>query len=123
MYDKELALEILTQIYQATKTILQRFEPIKSADDFSKSPEGMEKLDSICMQLIVIGESLKNLDKVTEKSLLQKYPQIDWKSAKALRDIISHHYFKLDEEAIYEVCKNNIAELGKTISQMMKELS
>ncbi len=31
MYDKELALEILDQIYQATQTILRRFEPIKSA--------------------------------------------------------------------------------------------
>jgi len=28
MYDKELALEILTQIYQATQTALKRFEPI-----------------------------------------------------------------------------------------------
>lgn len=123
MYDKELALEILSQIYQATQTILQRFEPIKSADDFTKSFEGMEKLDSICMQLIVIGESLKNLDKVTDKSLLRLYPQVDWKSAKALRDIISHHYFKLDAEAIYEVCKNNIQELAQTINQMMNELS
>ena len=123
MYDKELALEILSQIYQAAQTILQRFGPIKSANEFTKSPEGMEKLDSICMQLIVIGESLKNFDKVTDRSLLQVYPQVDWKSAKALRDIISHHYFKLDAEAIYEVCKNNIDELARTIDQMIKDLS
>ena len=37
MYDKELALEILTQIYQATQTVLKRFDPIKSADDFISS--------------------------------------------------------------------------------------
>jgi len=37
MYDKELALEILTQIYQATQTVLKRFEPIRSADDFTSS--------------------------------------------------------------------------------------
>jgi len=30
---------------------------------FTVTPEGMEKLDSICMQLIAIGESLKNIDK------------------------------------------------------------
>jgi len=123
MYDKELALEILDQIYQATQTILRRFEPIKSANDFTDSLAGMEKFDGICMQLIVIGEGLKNLDKVTKKSLLPNYPQVEWKSAKALRDIISHHYFKVDAAAIYEVCKNNIDELAQTIKQMIKELS
>lgn len=51
MYDKELALEILTQIYQATQTVLKRFEPIKSADNFTSLDSGMEKLDAICMQL------------------------------------------------------------------------
>ena len=123
MYDKELALEILTQIYQVTQTILQRFEPIKSANDFTDSPAGMEKFDSICMLLIAIGESLKNLDKVTRKILLPKYPQIDWKRAKGIRDIISHHYFETDAEVIYEVCKNNIDELSQTIKMMIKDLS
>jgi hypothetical protein len=28
MYDRDLVLEILTQIYQATATISKRFEPI-----------------------------------------------------------------------------------------------
>ncbi|MFZ5515871.1 MAG: hypothetical protein ACOY90_04500 [Candidatus Zhuqueibacterota bacterium] len=56
MYDKELAREILQQIYHAIEIVLQRFEPIKKVSDFTDSPSGMEKLDSICMQLIVIGE-------------------------------------------------------------------
>ena len=91
MFDKELVLEILHQIHQSTQTVKTRFEPINSANDFSGSPRGMEKLDAICMQLIAIGESLKNLDKVTSNSLLPQYPQIDWKKVKGLRDIITHH--------------------------------
>lgn len=122
MYDKELVLEILSQIYQSTQTILKRFEPIKSADDFTNSDAGKEKLDAICMQLIAIGESLKNLDKVTDNTLLPRYPQIEWKKAKSLRDIISHHYFDLNEEAIYEVCKNHIDSLKHTINLIIKEL-
>lgn len=61
----------------------------------------MEKLDSICMLLIAIGESLKNLDKITDQSLLPLYPQIDWKRAKGMRDVISHHYFQVDAEIIF----------------------
>ena len=53
MYDKELVLEIMKQIYQAAETILQRFEPVKKVCDFTDSPAGMEKLDSICMRDII----------------------------------------------------------------------
>ena len=60
MFDRELALEILNQIFDAIQKIKKRFAPIDSAEEFIKTDEGMEKLDSICMQLIAIGESLKN---------------------------------------------------------------
>ena len=122
MSDKALVLEILSQIYQATQRVLKRFEPIKSPNDFMDSDIGMEKLDSICMQLIVIGESLKNLDKVTDNSLLPRYQQIDWKKVKGMKDIISHHYFDLDAEAVYQVCKNHIDNLAQTINKMIQDL-
>ncbi|MBW1677812.1 MAG: DUF86 domain-containing protein [Deltaproteobacteria bacterium] len=123
MYDKELILEILSQIYRASQTILERFKPVKSVNDFTDSPAGMEKLDSICMLLIAIGEALKNLDKATNKTLLLRYPQVDWKKAKGMRDIISHHYFEADAEVIYDVCKNNIVELAQTINQIIQDIS
>ena len=68
-YDIELVLEILNQIRNSLDIILYRFEPIKSVEDFTDSPWGMEKLDSICMQLIAIGESVKKIDKITKGKL------------------------------------------------------
>lgn len=123
MYDRDLVLEILTQIYQAAATISKRFEPIKSANDFTDSEGGMEKLDAICMQLIALGESLKNIDKITNKALLHKYPQIEWDKIKGMRDIISHHYFDVDAEVIFDVCQNHIDDLAKTINQIIKDIS
>lgn len=52
-------------IHQACRVVLERFAPIRSVDDFTGSSAGMEKLDSICMQLIAIGESLKKIDTMT----------------------------------------------------------
>ena len=37
MYDKGLVLEVLTQIYQSATTVIKRFEPVKSANDFTDS--------------------------------------------------------------------------------------
>ena len=122
MYDRELAKEILHQVYQASRTILKRFEPIKSADDFASSEVGMEKLDAICMRLIAIGESLKNLDKATNNALFPQYPQVDWKKATGMRDIISHHYFDLNAEAIFTACKDKIEPLASTVKRMLEDL-
>jgi uncharacterized protein with HEPN domain len=75
------------------------------------------------MQLIAIGESLKNLDKVAGTELLNQYPQVDWKSAKGMRDIMSHHYFDLDAEAVYNVCKTNLPEMLPIIQKMSADIN
>lgn len=121
MPEKALLIETLTQIASAAERILKRFEPIKTSDDFLKDEAGLEKLDSICMQLIAIGESLKNVDKLTDKKLLTNYPTVDWKSVKGMRDIISHHYFDLNAEAVFDVCKNDMNTLKVTIKQMLND--
>ncbi len=64
MYDNELVLEIMNQIYQAAQTILQRFEPV-----------------------------------------------------------ISHHYFQMDADVIFDVCKEHIPHLAQTVNKMIKDLS
>lgn len=122
MFDTELVNYILKQIHQAAQTIMIRFEPVKCVNDFTDTPVGMEKFDSICMLLIAIGESLKNLDKVTNGELLCKYPHIDWKKAKGLRDIISHQYFDVNAEAIFDVCEAKIPLLVEVIKKMRNDL-
>ena len=122
MHNEQLVQEILTQIADAIDTIKYRFEPVDNIDFFLDTPEGQEKLDSLCMLFIAIGESLKNVDKLTEKQLLQQYEAIDWKAIKGMRDILSHHYFDMNAEAIYNVCNDDIELLEETIYLMIKEL-
>lgn len=74
------------------------------------------------MQLIAIGESLKNFDKITSRKVLSNYPEIEWQKVMGLRDIISHHYFDVDAEAIFDVCENHINILGNTIKKIMRAL-
>ena len=122
MFDRELAKEILSQILAAANRIERRFKGIRSSDDFLLSDGGTDQLDAICMMLIVIGENLKNLDNATGGKLLSQYPEVDWKGAKGMRDIISHHYFDLNAEVVFSVCKDRIPMLIKTVSQMEKSL-
>lgn len=122
MPDQELIRENLSQIMEAAERIKRRFAPIRSPGDFIVNEEGRDRLDGICMMLIAIGESLKNLDKVTKGELLRRYPQVDWKGAKSVRDVISHHYFQVDVEIVYEICLDKMPGLLQTIKAMLEEL-
>lgn len=122
MYDKELIIEILKNIVWSLEQIIKRFQTIKSSDDFLKDDIGLERLDSICMQLINIGEALKQIDKLTGEKLLINYSGIDWKKAKGMRDIITHHYFDIDAETVYVVCSEHIPDMKKVIEKILGDL-
>ena len=122
MFDKVLVLSILTQIDDALEKIASRAARIRSADDFTDSPVGMEKLDGICMLFMAIGEALKNVDRITGGTLLSQYPEIDWKGAIGFRDIIAHQYFDIDAEQVFWICAHEVRPLSAAIKKMIEEL-
>jgi uncharacterized protein with HEPN domain len=123
MYDKTLVIDILDQLCEAVAVIEERCGTIGSVDDFLDTKEGQERLDGICMKLIAVGESLKNIDAVTDHALLSQYPQIEWKKIKGIRDFISHHYFDLDAEVIFNICQNHTVPLLEVLRRIRSELA
>lgn len=123
MYDASLVEEILDQIIEAIEIVDERCSSAIDVDYFTDTREGQKTLDSICMKLIAVGESLKNIDRITNKELLNKYPEIEWKKIKGIRDFISHHYFDLDAEMIFGICNSHISDLLKALKQIKNDLS
>ena len=119
MFDKELIQSILRKIQKALETILQRAETIHTSNDFLTTPSGVERLESICMLLIAIGESVKQIDKLTNKTWLTYYPEVDWKGVMGMRDIIAHHYFDIDAGIVFEVIKDQLPVVKSTIDRML----
>ena len=122
MYNRELTAEIFRNIIWAIEQITKRFQAIETSEDFIKDDQGLEKLDSICMQLINIGEALKEIDKLTVGKLLVKYPAVDWKKAKGMRDIITHHYFDIDAEIVFTVCSEHLPEMKSVLEIILLEI-
>ncbi|MCC6545477.1 MAG: DUF86 domain-containing protein [Nitrospirae bacterium] len=122
MYDIELVIEVFKNLDWSVDQITKRFQSIECSDDFLKDDIGLEKLDSICMQLINIGEALKQVDKLTDSKLLANYLEIDWKKAKGMRDIITHHYFDIDAETVFAVCKEHIPGMKIVIKKIHDDL-
>lgn len=118
----QMVYETLNNINIAIARLEDRSLSIHSVDDYLLSPSGMEKLDAACMVLIAIGESVKTLDKLTEKKLLPTYPSIDWKGIMGVRDIIAHHYFEVDPDAVFNIVKNDLVPLKQAIDYFKKQL-
>lgn len=82
MYNKYLVASSLHQIQSLLNTISERTKNVTDVNDFLSSPNGMILLDAVCMNLIALGEAVKNLDKVSDGELLPKYNQIQWGEGK-----------------------------------------
>lgn len=110
-----MVYETLKNIDLAITRLQERTIQIHAVEDFLLSPFGMEKLDAACMVIIAIGESVKSLDKLTDKKLLPTYPSIDWKKIMGARDIMAHHYFEVDAEEIFNIIQNDLEPLKEAI--------
>ena len=119
---KLMIISTLEDIKYSLELIQKRFQGIISSDDFLKDDNGLEKLDSISMRLVAIGEGFKNIDKLSNNQLLLNYPDIPWKQVKGIRDILSHHYFDLDAEMIFNICQNEINRLLQTTIKIIDDI-
>ena len=122
MHDEELLYYSLKQIASTIERIINNSKTIDDSQYYVLSPAGMERLESTCMLLLAIGESIKGIDKMTQKQLLPNYPEVDWKGVMGIRDIIAHHYFDIDESIVFDVVKNKLPGMLETINKMIEEL-
>ena len=122
MHDEELLYYSLKRIASTIERIIDNSRAIDDSQYYLLSPTGMERLESTCMLLLAIGESIKGIDKMTQKQLLSNYPEVDWKGVMGIRDIIAHHYFDIDESIVFDVVKNKLPGMLETINKMIEEL-
>jgi len=66
-------------------------------------------------------EILLQIETAAQK-LLSRYPDVDWKKAKGMRDIITHHYADIHADTVFFTCEKKIPMLLDTIKKIIKDL-
>lgn len=122
MFDKELVLSSLTSIRTALELMIKRMEVVSSVNDFLCSPEGMLRLDAVCMNLIALGETVKGLDKLTNGKLLSNYPEVYWRGVMRMRDKIAHHYFEIDTDVVFQTLQQDIPQMLPIVRKMIEDV-
>jgi len=121
--DKSTTSELLEFILTSIVLIKRRFKGINSGDDFLYTDEGLDKLDSISMRLLAIGEALKNIDKRERDFLLKVADKTYWSMIIKTREILTHHYVDIDSETVYDICDTKLEELHQNILKLKNNLN
>lgn len=104
------SLERLTHIQKAVNEI-ESFTLNVSKTDFQND----NILSSaVLFQFSVIGEAVIHID----ASLLNKY-EYPWHKVRAFRNLISHEYFNIKLEAVWEIIVNELPQLKQVIEEMV----
>jgi uncharacterized protein with HEPN domain len=68
-------------------------------------------LHAVVRNLEVIGEAVK----AVPLEVRERHPQVPWQRIAGLRDILIHHYFRIDVDIVWDVVQNKLPELRNQI--------
>ncbi len=95
-------------------------QSIKDIESFSrgltkeKFIKNKLKQNAIIRSLEIIGEAVKNIP----DSFREKYPKIQWKKIAGFRDVLSHAYFGVSMERVWNTIEQDLSELREEISKI-----
>ncbi|HAT15235.1 MAG TPA: hypothetical protein DCS91_18155 [Microcoleaceae bacterium UBA11344] len=93
----------LLDIVSAIRRVLQFAEEIdKSALEINE-----EKQSAIFYQVIVMGEAVKRLS----AEFRSQHSEVPWREIAGMRDILTHHYDRVNLDTLWDVIQTDIPEL------------
>ena len=89
-------------------------EYARSYDVFCANPTYR---NAIALCLLQIGELVNNLS----DDFKDRYDSIPWRAIKGMRNIVAHHYGKIDTETVWETSEAGIRELRSFCEERIAE--
>jgi uncharacterized protein with HEPN domain len=74
-------------------------------------------VDAVIRNFEVIGEASKNMP----KEIKDKYPLVPWDEMYLMRNKISHEYFGVDYEILWDVASNSLRENKSQIEEILNK--
>jgi len=90
---------------------IRKFVKNISYEEFT---ENLEKVYAVAKAFENIGEAVKNIP----KELTNQYQSIPWSEIAKMRDILTHHYFGLDDKVLWDTLDEDFDEFEKVINEI-----
>ncbi len=98
------------------QTAMERIEEYINGLSFINFKRDYKTVDAVIRNFEIIGEASKNLP----EEIKEKYPETPWAEMYLLRNKVSHEYFGIDYEIIWDVSINYLPENKKQIDQIVE---
>ena len=95
---------------------MQRIQEYTAGFDFQHFKRDYKTVDAVVRNFEVIGEAAKNLP----KDIKDKYTYVPWEEMHRLRNRISHEYFGIDYEIIWNIATVHLPLNYNDISEILK---
>ncbi len=73
--------------------------------------------DAVVRNLEIIGEAAKHIS----EDLRARLPDVEWRKAAGLRDMLAHAYFGIDNDILWDVVQNRVPQLAEAIGAFLDE--
>lgn len=75
------------------------------------------KLDAVVRNLEVIGEASRNIP----SEIKERYHDVEWRKISDFRNILTHEYFGVDYEILWDIVSNKLAPLRSKIQSILDQ--
>ncbi len=96
---------------------IQRIQEYVEGMDYPSFKKNYMKVDAVVRNLEIIGEAVKNVP----QHVKDKYPDLPWKKMYNLRNMVSHEYFTIDYEIIWNIATKNLPENKEVLIRIIAE--
>jgi uncharacterized protein with HEPN domain len=95
---------------------MSRIAEYISEHNFDSFKKDYKTVDAVIRNFEIIGEASKNLP----EEIKSKYSTVPWAEMYLLRNKITHEYFGIDYEIIWDVAFNHLPENKSQIEQIVR---
>lgn len=96
---------------------MQRIQEYIAGLEFQHFKQDYKTVDAVVRNFEIIGEASKNIS-VEIKS---KYSSIPWEEMYRLRNRVSHEYFGIDYEIIWDIATNYLPQNKSEIEEIIRQ--
>jgi uncharacterized protein with HEPN domain len=97
---------------------IERIQSYQRGSDEKKFADDLMRQDAMIRQIEIIGEAARNVS----TKFQEQHPLIPWSQMIGMRNKIAHDYSDIDIPEIWRTAKNDIPQLKKVVTKLLKEL-
>ena len=101
---------------------IARIETYTSGVSYERFTQDTLTQDGVIRNLEIVGEASRNIER-RYPEVVAAHPAVPWRAAWRMRNTLSHAYFKVDLHVVWQTIRDDLPQLGASISLILQSLT